>query len=175
MARKTKLCPRCKMEIDKRASKCPYCKSKIGISARDCFGSIILIVFVIVIIFWIIPQFMKGFNNSAGSTSSYSESDYKSMCRAVSFDEIARDKNALEGQYLTFSGEIIQEIQDNYYRLSITDNSDYIIIHYDDSRLLVGDTVTVWGKSTGFTEGKTILGLNAKSPQIEVVYTKIKQ
>lgn len=73
MAHKTKLCPRCKMEIDNRASKCPYCKSNIGISLRGLFGALIFILVIIAIIIFVTagPHIRDGYK-SAESANVYS-------------------------------------------------------------------------------------------------------
>lgn len=177
----TKLCPKCRTEISKKATICPHCQSKLGISASGCLGGLIFIVIFVFAFIKIFPAISSGFNKAKENNQvqqnaqQYTEEDYKAMCQQISYNEIARDDNAMHGQYFTFSGEIVQEVSDNVYRLSVNDNYDCIVITFSGTRLLEGDTVTVWGESVGFFEGETIWGTNAKLPKINVVYAEISQ
>lgn len=49
MSNKTKICPKCRTEIDYKASICPNCKSKLWSS----LGTLLIIIFIWVIIIWI--------------------------------------------------------------------------------------------------------------------------
>lgn len=177
----TRLCPKCRTEISKKATVCPNCQSKLGMSASGCLGVIIFIAILVFAFIKIFPAFSSGYNKAKENNKvqqnaqQYSEKEYKSMCKQITYDEIARDNTAMSGQYFTFSGEIVQEVSDNVYRLSVNDNFDCIVITFSGTRLLEGDIVTVWGESVGFFEGQTILGANTKLPKINVVYAEISQ
>ncbi|WP_124098365.1 hypothetical protein [Ruminococcus sp. Marseille-P6503] len=131
---------------------------------------------------WIIPGIRGGYKKAKekrdvrSNAAQYTESEYKELCQSVAYEEIARDGNARSGEYFTFSGEVLQEIQDGIYRLSVNDDADYIIFSFESNgkRILEGDTVTIWGESAGFIEGETVLGTNAKAPKIEAVYVTIE-
>ncbi len=177
----TRLCPKCRTEISKKAIVCPNCQSKLGMSVSGCLGVIIFIAILVFVFIKIFPAFSSGYNKAKENNKvqqnaqQYTEKEYKSMCKQIAYDEIARDNTAMSGQYFTFSGEIVQEVSDNVYRLSVNDNFDCIVITFSGTRLLEGDIVTVWGESIGFFEGQTIGGANTKLPKINVVYAEISQ
>lgn len=99
---------------------------------------------------------------------------YKSACKPCEFEEIARDSEALVGQRVTFTGEIIQ-VLDGEYRMNVTQNDygfyeDTIYFIYDigdGDRLLEGDIVTIWGNSLGFVSYTALLGQEVTLPAIE--------
>lgn len=156
--------------------------NKSGLTASGCLGAFVFIIAVVAIMIWIIPGIRSGYNKAKeqhdvqSNAAQYTEEEYKQMCRPATYEEIARDGNAKSGEYFTFSGEVLQEIQDGVYRLAVNDDSDYIIFSFESSgdRILEGDTVTIWGESTGFAEGETILGAAVKAPKIEAVYVTIE-
>lgn len=156
--------------------------NKSGLTASGCLGTFVFIIAVVAIMIWIIPDIRSGYNKAKeqhdvqSNAAQYTEEEYKQMCRPATYEEIARDGNAKSGEYFTFSGEVLQEIQDGVYRLAVNDDSDYIIFSFESSgdRILEGDTVTIWGESTGFAEGETILGAAVKAPKIEAVYVTIE-
>lgn len=182
----TKICPKCRTEIDEKATVCPNCRSKIkGITGKGCLLIAILAVVIIIAIGFIgivISESNKQKQESdirEKAFSFYSEDKYKKMCKNVTFDELARDKNALKGQTLTFKGEIIQVIDDNMYRIDITlteyGYTDTIIFSTGDinEKILEGDIVEFWGESVGFYEYGSIFGERITVPKIVAVYYKI--
>ena len=150
-------------------------RKKSGVSA----GAVLLIILIVLAVIFILPNIISGYNNAKekrevqSRAQAYTEGDYKAMCKAVSYDEISRHSNAMKGSFVTFSGTVMQELEDGLYRVSTKDYSDDIVIRYSGTRLLTGDKVTVWGESSGFIEGKTVLGAKAKVPEITVVYADI--
>ena len=150
-------------------------RKKRGVSA----GAVLLIILIVLAIIYILPNIIRGYNNAKENrevqsrAQAYTESDYKAMCKAVPYDEISRHSNAMKGSFVTFSGTVRQELEDGLYRVSTKDYSDDIVIRYSGTRLLTGDKVTVWGESSGFIEGKTVLGAKTKVPEITVAYADI--
>ncbi|MBR1739999.1 MAG: zinc ribbon domain-containing protein [Ruminococcus sp.] len=49
-SRPTKLCPKCRKEVDKGASKCPYCQSVIGLSSSGCLGAFVFLSLTFIIV-----------------------------------------------------------------------------------------------------------------------------
>lgn len=107
-----------------------------------------------------------------------SESEYKASCRTIDYEEIARDSDALRGEYFVFSGKILQDAGDGYYRLGVTEGdlglwaSDVILFHYENSgdRILEDDMVTIWGRSRGLRCYESTIGKKITVPEIEAKY-----
>ena len=96
----------------------------------------------------------------------------------MTYEDIARDKNALEGQKVTFTGEIIQA-SSGVYRMDVTKDeygfySDTILFTIDESSLsqniLEDDIVTIWGESQGMYTYEAVLGNEVTVPRIYAVY-----
>ena len=181
---KVKVCKYCRSEIDKKAKVCPHCQKKQG---SGC-GIIVFVFFIIFILFLIfsgaLSGIMDGYKDASDNAKvrqeaqQYSESDYKAACKAVTYEEIARDKEGLKGQKVTFTGEIIQATSGTY-RMNVTKGeyghySDTILFNIDESALsqniLEDDIVTIWGESQGQYTYETIMGSQVTVPRISVVY-----
>jgi hypothetical protein len=180
-----KLCKYCKSEIHVDAKICPICKKRQGFSKRT-----IILLLVIVLILVSIPVCCLGgifvYSNFISETSTariyrdaskMSEEDYKAACKSVSYDEIARDDDALKGEKLTFKGEVIQAMNGTY-RMNVTETTygytDTILFTADDSSLsgkvIEDDIVIIWGVSKGNYTYEALLGNKVTVPRIQVVY-----
>ena len=183
MATKTKKCKYCKEEIDRKATVCPHCKKKQG---AGCLNTLVGIVLVLLIGGFLLSRcssFQEGYKDAkenskiSSEASKYSEEDYKKACRAITYEEIARDKNALDGEKVTFTGEVVQ-VSDKIYRVDITKTdygyTDTIAFDIDkdklDKNILEGDIVTVWGESKGFYTYTSILNQEITLPLIRAIY-----
>lgn len=183
MGTKVTVCRYCKEEIKKGAKTCPHCGKNQGMS---CGGTIIASIVIIALMVFALRacnSAKDGYDNASENASISSEAEeigedeYKSLCRSASYEDIARDKNALNGEKLTFTGEIIQVVDDTY-RINITKTdygySDTIIFEIDSDRLkeniLEGDIVTIWGESKGFVSYESIMGENITVPDIRAIY-----
>jgi hypothetical protein len=108
-------------------------------------------------------------------TDNSSEDNYKAECKYVPFDEVSKDLEALKGSKLTFTGPIINII-DNVYYMTVTksESGHYVNIVAFKGSLIndisKGDIVTIYGESKGFYEHTTSLGKECKDPMIEVAY-----
>ena len=183
MATKTKKCKYCKEEIDRKATVCPHCQKKQG---AGCLNTLVGIVLVLLIGGFLLSRcssFQEGYKDAkenskiSSEASKYSEEDYKKACRAITYEEIARDKNALDGEKVTFTGEVVQ-VSDKIYRVDITKTdygyTDTIAFDIDkdklDKNILEGDIVTVWGESKGFYTYTSILNQEITLPLIRAIY-----
>lgn len=119
--------------------------------------------------------------------------DFVQLCRDdiidgavnVTYQQLARSANGMEGEYVKFKGEISQVLEesDGYYEyytglIDITYHPDEYFAYYSDTvvfaipkeyvdiRPLVGDIVTIWGVSTGLTSYETVLGDIRTEPEI---------
>lgn len=108
------------------------------------------------------------------TTDDNTKDNYKAECKTVSFDEISKDLDALKGEKVTFTGPIINIINDVYYMtVTKSESGHYVNIvafHGNISDISKGDIVTIWGESEGFYEHTTSLGKDCKDPIIEVAY-----
>ena len=175
-----KLCKYCKEEIHHKATVCNHCGRKQGMTCGETFVATVIIIFVMVFGLKACGGISKGYNEASknaavsSAASEMGESEYKSVCKSVSYEEIARDKNALEGQMLTFTGEILQ-VQGDTYRIDIS-KDDYaaIIFEIDSDKLseniLDGDIVTIWGESRGFISYESTWSGIITVPNIRAVY-----
>lgn len=183
MATKAKKCKYCKEEIDRKATVCPHCQKKQG---AGCLNTLVGIVLVLLIGGFLLSRcssFQEGYKDAkenskiSSEASKYSEEDYKKACRAITYEEIARDKNALDGEKVNFTGEVVQ-VSDKIYRVDITKTdygyTDTIAFDIDkdklDKNILEGDIVTVWGESKGFYTYTSILNQEITLPLIRAIY-----
>jgi RecJ-like exonuclease len=183
MATKAKKCKYCKEEIDRKATVCPHCQKKQG---AGCLNTLVGIVLVLLIGGFLLSRcssFQEGYKDAkenskiSSEASKYSEEDYKKACRTVTFEEIARDKNALKGEKVMFTGEVVQ-VMDDLFRVDITKTeygyTDTIAFDIDTGKLseniLEGDIVTIWGESKGFYTYTSILNQEITIPRVRAVY-----
>lgn len=178
-----KYCKYCRQQIDKRATVCPHCKRKQGSGCLSVLGAAILIVGIGGFLLSRTPSFRKGYENAkendkvASEAGNYSEEDYKKACRSITYEEIARDKEALDGEKVTFTGEVIQ-VMDDFFRVNITKTdygfTDTIAFDFDTDKLneniLEGDVVTVWGQSKGFYTYTSVMKQEVTVPFVRAVY-----
>lgn len=109
------------------------------------------------------------------------ERQYKNKCSEVAYESIIRNANGFEGEYFTFTGEIVQDIGDGAYALGVTFDEygcyeDRIIFTFDTGdgiRLLEGDTVQIWGISEGIVDTESIMGANISVPYIAAEYVDL--
>lgn len=75
----------------------------------------------------------------------------------ITYDNLARNPEKYEGEKITFSGRVVQVMEDDgysQYRVAVDDNYDtilYIEIQHDllESRILEDDFITIYGESIG--------------------------
>ena len=177
-----KTCKYCRQIIDKKAKVCPCCRKKQGSGLLSAFAFVIVVLFLL-LFSGACSKIFERYNQAEKNAEikheaqQYSESDYKAKCKNVTYEEIARDKNALEGEKVTFTGKIIQ-VSGNTYRINVTKGSwgytDTILFETDSSSLsqnvLEDDIVTIWGESKGMYTYKAVLGQSVTVPRIQVIY-----
>lgn len=133
----TKYCRKCRMEIDRKATKCPYCGSSQGLS---CSGMIGAFIFVIAAIF-ILSRFGGGSTPKTSSSSSSSGNfaaksfvdDIKTTTETT--DDKANDiKNILDEAGLTDYKSIEQTSSDDefdYYKVVTSQNNFILTLNKD--------------------------------------------
>lgn len=179
-----KKCRYCREEIDKRATVCPHCQKKQGTGCGTILAALAIVAggaFVLSRCNAIRDGYDKASEDASFSeeVSAESEEDYKASCTAITYEEIARDKEALSGSRVTFTGQVIQTA-DDLYRVNITKNdhgyTDTIVFDLDSDKLseniLEGDIVTIWGESKGFYSYEAVLGQKVTVPRVKAAYIR---
>lgn len=75
----------------------------------------------------------------------------------ITYDNLARNPEKYEGEKITFSGTVLQVMEDDgfsHYRIAVDDNYDtvlYVEVDHEllDSRILEDDYITIYGESIG--------------------------
>lgn len=176
---KVKICKYCRSEIDKKAKICPNCQKKQG---SGC-GTILLFCIIVAVGISIAVVKMAESDSPTSNTSvqtevnQMSESDYKAACKTVTYEEIARPKDGLKGEKVTFTGKIVQATSGRY-RMDVTKGqftyTDTIMFDIGENilseKILEDDIVTIWGESEGQYTYKAVLGNEITVPKIKVEY-----
>jgi hypothetical protein len=113
------------------------------------------------------------------------ENDFKANCQTYSYEDIARNPDAVKGSLAQFKGEVIQVLESgNKYelRLDITKTrygyTDTIYVTYskksDEARILEDDIVTIWGYNEGTITYTSIFGQSITIPKVNAVYLEIE-
>lgn len=180
-------CANCGLQLPNDAMPCPRCGYYGGQSApqpavyytqpqpkKSSSSTAVVVVILLLLFIFIVRPIMTGYNRAKqqddANKDSLSETDYKAACVEVTYEDMARDNNGMENKTVTISGEIVQEMEDYYYRMETSDGNDIAIFYRGAENFIEGDKLTVWGMSEGFTEWKNLLGKKVKTPTITVVY-----
>ncbi len=182
--KKMKQCKYCRQMIDKKAKVCPFCRKKQG---SGCLSVVVAGIVIAIILSVIVVNMAESPSSSSSSSSSstaqseekgMTESEYKAACKTVTYEDIARPKDCLKGELVSFTGEIIQATSGTY-RMNITKSdfglySDTIMFTINESKLneniLEDDIVTIWGESEGPYTYEAVLGNEITVPKIKVAY-----
>jgi hypothetical protein len=114
------------------------------------------------------------------------EDQYKAQCVGMSYEDLARNPDSVEGSYVAVTGQVIQVQQGSNngltLRVSITKDSydiwtDPVLVAYTlpagADNILEKDIVTVYGVSAGDYTYTTVLGASMTVPSIEAAYIDI--
>lgn len=94
----------------------------------------------------------------------------------ITYDQLARTPDDYEDKLVTFSGEVLQVLEDNgtaNIRLAVDNDYDKVAYGvYDSSlvssRVLEGDKITVYGMSGGLYSYETVLGNTTTVPLVYI-------
>ncbi|GEQ34336.1 hypothetical protein ACEN4K_11620 [Marinilactibacillus psychrotolerans] len=94
----------------------------------------------------------------------------------ITRNDMARDKDGLMGEYVKFSGKVVQVMQGdgyNQYRFAVNDDYDQMILieianDLIDSNILEDDYITIEGMSSGNHNYTTVLGAEQTIPAVIV-------
>lgn len=113
------------------------------------------------------------------------ETQYKALCKTYTYDEIARDPDNYYGMYATFTGEVIQVLEDGnslQMRVDVTRGKYYyedtMFVFYErpegSSRILEDDIIQMWGQLTGTISYESVMGNTITIPSIDVEFVETK-
>ena len=107
---------------------------------------------------------------------------YKKKCKTISYDTLSRKPGEYEGEYVKFSGKIVQVCSEatsalyySTYRVATSGSYDNVVYIFVDNygsneRILEDDWITFYGKFDGLFTYETVLGANVTIPKIIVEY-----
>ena len=108
---------------------------------------------------------------------------YKGTFITIPYKTLARDPDKYTSQLITFSGRVVQVMEDgNELTLRIATSED----EWDDiflvgyvlpdgaSRILEDDKISIWGQYLGVTSYQTVLGATVTLPSALALYIEIK-
>lgn len=199
-SRNTKLCRKCKMPIDKKASKCPHCQAS---QTSSCITVLVILIIVVLLIMIGIPT-MLGYltvanaeqdpnvtlpavkiTTSATQKVTTSPEDYMSECTFIPYETIARNPNKYKGTHLKYYGRVIQTLySDTGTEVSLrivvsekdypTGYDDVILasmsVSSSDERILEDDAVIIYGDCMGDYTYESVLGAKITLPLIDIKY-----
>lgn len=156
--------------------------------AKGCLISAVAVVVTMVVIVGIAIAF---FSNEVDYETplEMSEEDYKAACSEYSYEDLLRNPDTLNGEKAVFKGEVMQVMEDSFlgvtyigYRIDLAtdalfDTEDivaYYTLQEGESRILVGDMVTVWGELTGIETFTLERGGEVSVPTLDVRYIKLE-
>ena len=113
----------------------------------------------------------------AKSNNEITEDEFKNLCERLNYEDILRNPNSYKDKYCKLSGTVLQVIEGWFgsYTIYIKDSNGDIwgcAYSYDEneSHLLDGDKVTVYGMCDGTANTKTVLGKQVTMPYVEIEY-----
>lgn len=107
---------------------------------------------------------------------------FKSQCKNISYDDLARTPDSYTGQNIKFTGKIIQVVDNGtsaIYRINVTQGDyeiweDTVLVSYvyenGQSRFLEDDIVTFYGEYAGLTTYTSTMGGDITIPSVSAAY-----
>ena len=117
-----------------------------------------------------------------------SKPEYIAKCTEIDYAELARNPDSYKGEYFTFTGEVIQVLENGSradLRVNVTPNTVFDTTFYSDTiyvtvtlpesgdRILVQDIITIYGICDGLYTYNAILGTKVSIPRIDAAYWDI--
>ena len=113
------------------------------------------------------------------------EDEYRSQCKVYTYDQIARNPDDYEKKLAKFTGEVVQVLREGdeiQMRVDVTMTEygfyeDTVYVFYtasDNTNILEGDIITMYGELRGMQEYEAIFGNTVSIPRIYVKYIDIQ-
>lgn len=125
-------------------------------------------------------DYVKLFNFLSVNQLTSVDQDYLYMweCETYPYKKIARSPIDYKGKHATYSGTVLQVIEDGLqsdFRLQLQDSSDVICVTYcrsseHENRILEGDVLTVWGALGDLSTYISTLGKQVTIPTVNAKY-----
>lgn len=185
-------CMSCGFRYSKNIKKCPRCGKK---HLQPFYHNWWFWIIVLVMVFNISSSpsnneknnTVSGVDNKNVEQVMVTEEEYKASCNSISYADIARNPNNYVGQKAAFNGKVIQ-VQENgkkvVLRVNVTKGKyeiwdDTVYVDYkrkddNESRILEGDIVTMYGEIKGLKNYTAVLGNQISIPHLRVEYIEIK-
>lgn len=115
-----------------------------------------------------------------------SETNYKNQCKAISYDNLARNPDKYISEYVKFTGQVIQVMEDGQdvqLRVDVTrgdygiyEDTVYVEYFYSDGeiKILEEDIITFYGISAGTITYETVMGDEVTIPGVAAEYIDIE-
>lgn len=201
----TKICKHCKTEIPFDAKVCPQCRKKQG---TGCLTKILIFIGIIIVISFFVGEDEESSDTSEKTTTeatveekttteastekkttteattekkkTYNRKDYNPE---ITYDDLARTPDDYEYEKITFSGTVVQVIEDDennqtQLRIATKDGYDDVIyVVFDKSitnkRILEDDRVRFYGYSCGLLTYESTMGGDITIPSAVAEHIKI--
>lgn len=107
---------------------------------------------------------------------------YKNNCKSIAYDSLARSPGEYEGEYVKFSGRVVQVCSEassalyySTYRVAVSGSYNSVVYIYVDNygsgeRILEDDWITFYGKFDGLFSYETVMGAQVTIPSVKVEY-----
>ena len=144
-------------------------------------GSIFALIMAALYVFVLVMSYPSD-SGASDEVLSMSESEFKSSCQTMTYDELFRNIDDNEGKYVKFKGEISQVVYDgdysSQYLIAITESdflwtdNVYVELSRDkvSDKFLEGDIVAFYGECKGTYSYTSVLGQSIEVPEIYALY-----
>lgn len=122
-------------------------------------------------------QYFNMTDEVAKVSNELSKEEFKSICEELNYDDIMRNPDSYKDKYCTVSGNVLQIIEGSFggYTIYLEDSSGKTwgctyIYKEGESRVLEGDSVTIYGLCDGTETSDTVLGKQVTMPYVKIEY-----
>ena len=178
-------CPHCKKTTSQEAAFCSHCGKQLTAKPKR-FRKFIKTVLLVFLLLAIVGSFLPDDPQEAAPTMS--KDAYKSKCRTVSYESLARNPDSYKGEYLTYVGEVIQVLESGknvQLRVNVTEyevygtyfskDTIYVTAKLSDDgpRILEKDIIRLYGICEGLHTYSSVIGTTISIPSIRAEYWEL--
>lgn len=122
-------------------------------------------------------QYFKMTDEVAKGSNELSKEEFKSICKELDYEDILRNPDSYKDKHCSVNGNVSQIIEGSFdsYTIYLEDSSGNIwgctyIYEEGESRVLEGDTITVYGLCDGTETSEMVLGKQVTMPYVKIEY-----